>query len=400
MNRDDTPLLIVGGGIGGLTLALACARLHLNVHILEANEVFSESGAGIQLGPNATRILADLNALVRVREQAVEPDAIVARSGKSGRTLARLPLGERMHRRFGAPYLVVHRADLQSALLAEARECSGIEITTGFRATDIDQSEERVRVTASSGATATGSAIVAADGLWSRLRSWIAPDWALGPSSTTAARTLVTRDDAPLVMRDNVVGTWFSPKGHLVHYPVRNGQTIAIVVIARRGVVAPGWGHPIDASDVDADMARIAPAIPTDWVRGCAWRQWPLFDAPALSKWTSGRVALLGDAAHPILPFLAQGGAMAIEDAAALSREFASPDRDVASAFVAYAEARRTRTRNVQAASRRNGRIYHLTGAAALARDATMRLTPGSALISTYDWLYGWTISKRARSSN
>lgn len=388
--RMPGPLLIAGAGIGGLTLAIACARLGITTRLLEAREAVSEAGAGIQLGPNASRILLELGVPVMSIGRAARPERIMARSGASGRVLGNLPLGDRINERLGSPYLVLHRADLQAALLARAQEFSGIEILMGWQVSGVEPATSSIVAVSGAGAKVEGTALIGADGIWSRIRQVIAPGAVSTSIGKTAARALVKAGVAPRPMQANVIGTWFSPLGHVVHYPVRSGEEIAVVVIRNRALSGPGWGHEADSREVAADLLQIAPALGANWAASLNWRQWSLMEANPLGRWSHGRVALLGDAAHPILPFLAQGGAMAIEDAAVLAAALADYRGKPAEAFGKFERQRFERIRRVQLQSRRNGQIYQMSGAAAAMRDLAMQIVPGQRLIDGYDWLYGW----------
>ncbi len=390
---DPSDIAIAGAGIGGLTTALALSQRGVGSCVLEARAELSEAGAGIQLGPNATRILLDLGVLQAVVDTASEPEAIIARDGATGEVLSRLPLGSSMRERFGVPYLVCHRADLQNALSVAAMARPDVTFEMDSRVTDVTSNASGgVTLQLAQGRTLQARGVIAADGIWSALRRTVAPGWSFGESKRTAARTLVPREIAPAPMAENAVGTWLSPHGHVVHYPVRNGNEIAIVVITRRGELTPGWGHDIAAELVRTDIARIARALDASFASGLNWRQWSLYDPEPLGLIHDGPTCLVGDAAHPILPFLAQGGAMAIEDAAVLAHEVARHPADLARAFAAYAEKRQPRTRRLQAASRQNGQIFHLSGPMALARNLAMRVIPPERLMARYDWLYGWRL--------
>lgn len=397
----NTPILIIGGGIGGLTLALAAVRHGLPAPvILEARPEPSTDGAGIQIGPNAARVLAQLGLVNAFRQAACWPDAIVVRKGETGRELQRLPLGDRVAQRFGAPYLVVHRADLH-AVLTDAAAAAGVPIRYGMRIDDVHQTNGAVVVTAASGEAFEGAVVVGADGLWSRMRKFIAPfgHRALEYAGKSAARTLLPVDQAPDVMRQNAIGTWLSSHGHVVHYPIRGGHEIAVVIVVQGPEPKVGWGNRVDVGGIDDAFFRIAPALDHRWVPSQQWRCWALYDPEPLRQWSKGRLTLLGDAAHPVLPFLAQGGAMAIEDAWVLASHLAGPNGGTPSeALAAYEAERIPRTAQVQAASRRNGHVFHMSWPGTAVRDATMKAVGGARLIDRYNWLYGWTPVNSAKT--
>jgi salicylate hydroxylase len=390
MPAADGPILIAGGGIGGLATALALARYGIASRILERNREFTEAGAGIQLGPNGVRVLQRLDVAPHLEPLAGKPDAIRVHDGPSGARLADLPLGQWIVARHGTPYWVAHRADLQAALLRAVAGQPLIEVVTGFEIEQADADARHVEARASSGARAEGVALVAADGLWSSVRRLLFSAPPLPFSGKTATRTVIERAGAPDPFRANVTGAWLSPDAHVVHYPVRGGADIAVVVIAEEDWPGVGWGAPADREALLRRTAGFAAPLQDLLALGQEWRKWSLYDPGPWPVWTKGRVALLGDAAHPVLPFLAQGGVLALEDAITLAACVAARPCDPAAAFKDYEHARRPRAARVQGASRDNGRIYHLAGSLAQARNFALRVLPPSALMARYDWLYGW----------
>jgi salicylate hydroxylase len=384
------PLVIAGGGIGGLTLGLALAKRGIASTILERAEAFSEAGAGIQLGPNAVRLLQNLGAAVPLSPMVACPQDITVFDGASGEPLARLPLGEWIAQRHGAPYWVAHRADLQAALLAVARASSLIEIVTAFKVVGFDETPKGINVVGEDGRTVHGALLVGADGLWSAVRQRLWPSRGLTFAGKTAARTLLPARSVPRPFSDPLVGVWLAPRCHVVHYPVRCGEEVAVVVIGNEHWMGRGWSTTADRQSILSKLVAFAPALRCALASASEWRKWAVYDPSPLGRWSRGLATLLGDAAHPILPFLAQGGAMAIEDAEALAASVATHPSDAASALSQYERARRHRVRRVQSASRQSGRIYHLAGPLAAARNFVLRTLPGGRIMSRYDWLYGW----------
>ena len=387
-NKGTT--LICGGGIGGLTLALALAKWGRRSRILEARPEFSTVGAGIQLGPNATRLLDNLDVSAHLAATAVSPRSIHVRDAQSGRALADLPLGAWISGRHGAPYWVVHRAELQAALLATAQASPLIEICTDFRVEGIEEFSDKIVVTSASGATTEGLFLVGADGVWSRTRAHVFPDFELRYAGTTAARTIIPMADVPEDHRDIRTGVWLAPSAHIVNYPIRGGDALAVVVISAESEPESGWGVPWPSESVMARVSNFDGALQDLLRRGEGWQRWALFNPKPLRRWSRGRVVLLGDAAHPILPFLAQGGAMAIEDAVVLAWEVARGYGNHGHVFEAYEAQRCNRVAHIQKASRENGTAYHLTGLSASARNMALRSTPAHLLMQRYDWIYGW----------
>ena len=382
------PVLIAGGGIGGLTAALALAREGVPTRILEQREAFSEAGAGIQLGPNATRILMRLGLGGRLEPVVFRPERIVIRQGASARVLATVSLGTAIEVLHGAPYWALHRAELQEALLGAVRAEPLIAVSTGWRVMAAESDGCGVTAIGAGGERLEGRALIGADGLWSALRGHVAPGSVLRPSGRSAWRAIVERSAVSEELRSDDVGLWLGPRAHLVHYPVAAGAKLAIIAVIEDASLLQGWDT---AARPDVLISRFSAwhTLARDLLASVRdWRTWTLHEAQTLPAWVKGRLALLGDAAHPVLPFLAQGGALAIEDAAVLARVLANAGDGVPEALQRFQAERLGRAARVQAASRRNGIIYHLRGPAAAARDAVLRLIPGQRLLAGFDWLY------------
>jgi salicylate hydroxylase len=391
---ETAPILIAGGGIGGLALALALARRGVASTVLERQETPTEAGAGIQLGPNAVRILQGLGVADALQALAGMPEAVEVHAGASGRRLARLPLGRWIAARHGAPYWVAHRADLHRVLSAAVRSEPPIDIRNGCEVAAATQTAELVIVTDKAGRRLFAPMLVGADGLWSAVRQALAPGCAPRPAGATATRTVIPAAQAgPLATP--VVGLWLSPEAHVVHYPVRGGTEIALVIIAREAATRPGrgWDAEVDAARVQRRLAPFHESLVRVLMPGAGrawpWREWTLHTLPPLPAWASGRIALLGDAAHPMLPYLAQGGALALEDAVVLAQCIRTA-ADPVTALARFEALRVRRARRVQAASLRQGRVYHLPPPLAWVRDAVLSLAPAAWLMGGYDWLYAW----------
>jgi salicylate hydroxylase len=390
---SEAPILIAGGGIGGLALALALARRGRRSTVLERQETSSAAGAGIQLGPNAVRALQSLGVAGALQRWVGTPEAIEVHAGASGRRLARLPLGSWIAARHGAPYWVAHRRDLHGVLAAAAGTDPLIEIRTGFEAASVAQTPAEVVVTGKASDRLSASLLVGADGLWSAVRPSVIPDCMPRPAGATATRTVIRSAHAgPLA--EPAVGLWLSAEAHVVHYPVRGGSEIAVVVIAREPGARAGRGWDSHA-DAERLQRRLAPfhaslrEVLTPPTAAWPWREWTLHTLAPLPTWVGGRIVLLGDAAHPMLPYLAQGGAVALEDAVTLAHCLATAADPVA-ALGRFETLRAARARRVQAASLRQGRIYHLVPPLSWVRDTALALTPGPWLMAGYDWLYAW----------
>ncbi len=405
-------LIVAGGGIGGLAAALAAHRAGWQARVLEQSATLSEVGAGLQLGPNATRRLAGWGLLEAARAVGCEPPRLVARRATDGREIAALPLGAQAQARYGAPYLTMHRADLHGLLL-QALRGTEVSLEAGVRVDGLTGDEEGdnrgdssgdgvgLRLAGAEGAAgAAGDALVGADGLWSAVREALLADGPPRPSDHVAYRGLIPLPgvDGPWARE---VTAWLGPRLHAVSYPVRGGRALNIVCVVQQPVQEAeislrGW-------DVSQTAQRLAAA--TVAIRGTAgplrelldavptWGLWVLHDRPPVAgpqQMARGRVALLGDAAHPMRPYLAQGAAMALEDADELGRCLrAVNDRivDVPQALRRYALARWERAARVQRRSLRNAAIFHAQGPTRIARDLALR-SLGPRLMDL-PWLYG-----------
>lgn len=386
----DNAVLIAGGGIGGLATALALAKRNIPSCVLERRSAFSEEGAGIQLGPNGTRILKDIGAFDILQSSAAAPDALQVRDAVTGRALTRLPLGPWLAERHGSPYWSAHRQDLHAALLSAARAQPLIQLVTGAAIESATHSASGATVSLAGGDVLDGQAVIGADGLWSSLRASVFHEASPHPSGKSAYRTVVPAASLPDGLTVNDVHIWLTEGAHVVHYPVRAGTEHAFVIILEEPHTAVGWSSPVEAAFVRARAQRLAPSLRTLLEAGRSWRMWSLHELSMPRSWVQGRIALLGDAAHPVLPFLAQGAVLALEDASVLADELAHADGSPASALERYQDRRRARALRVQAASQRNGRVYHLSGFLAAARDQVLATTPPALLMRQYDWLYGW----------
>lgn len=382
-------VLIAGCGIGGLAAALAVADAGAKVRIFEKRQDPSEEGAGIQIGPNGTRILQQLGVADALQDKIAVPETLQVFDGRSGSKLNALPLGNWLAERHQAPYWVLHRIDLHKALRDKAESHPSISLVLGVEITDAKTTGEGIEIFSHGTAVGTGDLLVAADGLRSKLREKHFDAAPLKYTGKSAARTVIARSDVPDGISADDVGIWLAPEGHVVHYPVRQGNELAIIVIRNSNTPDEGWATAIEPQWVAEAVADFASPVRHLIASSSNWRKWALFGTPAFRTWRHGRIVLLGDAAHPILPFFAQGAVLALEDAHVLAGQLKS-NSNVEDALEAYSNARLPRATAVQNASRRNGEIYHLSGPMRLARNMTLRLAPPAQLMTRYDWLYGW----------
>jgi salicylate hydroxylase len=388
-------VIVAGAGIGGLTAALTLARNGFRALVLEQAERLEETGAGIQLSPNATRILAGLGLADRLRPHVVAPTAIRVLGARSAREIVRIPLGDHAAARYGAPYWVVHRGDLQAALADAAAQELNIVIRLGMRLEDFATHPHGVTVSARGASglwTEHGQALIGADGVWSVSRERIALKDRPRFAGRTAWRALLPAAQLAPEFREPLVHLWLGRNAHLVHYPVKGGRLINLVMITADDWSGPGWSEPASRVNLFQRVSdtRWAPQADSLLRAPDAWLKWALYQSDPLASFSHGAAALIGDAAHAMLPFLAQGAAMAIEDAAVAAQCLARMPDDPADALEIYSAIRRSRTRKVQRLAARNGKRYHLGGAAAMLRNTAMRLIGGKRLLHRYDWLYDW----------
>jgi len=386
-----TRALIAGAGIAGLTSALALAKVGVETVVFERAPVREEFGAGLQLSPNATRVLAKLGVLEAVAARATAPRLVRVLRGRDDKPLSQLDLSG-AEGRWGAPYLTIHRADLVDVLAQACAACPQIDIRPGHELVGYGADPNRVRVALKRGLVSLseeGDLLIGADGLRSKTREKLLPDPADAPVFTGRVAFRATMPAAS--PQDAVVTLRMGRRAHLVQYALRGGSVVNLVAVIEAGWRGAPPSHPWDG---EADRPALDAAF-SDWSRAAralisapqSWRAWPLYVRPSLESFASGRVALAGDAAHPMVPFLAQGAAQAIEDADALAQALArgaAPD-----ALAAYSLARVARATRVQQEALSQARVYHMSGPLALARDLTMRALGQEGLMRRYDWLYG-----------
>lgn len=370
-------VVIAGAGIGGLTLALALQRRGVRPLILERAPRLEAAGAGVQLGPNATRLLIDLGLEAALRAVSCTPQAAQVHGGRSGRVLLRIGLGAAAQARWGAPYLQLHRADLQALLLDAVRREGAAELRLGAALGAVQAGAAVLE----GGERIEADVVVGADGVRSPVRASLGGPDPLRLLDETAWRALIPIPRLPAVTR-----VWAFPRRHFVAYPVRSGAQLNLVAVTPGRLAGGSWNEPGDPAALRAAFSGA-----NDYVRGklgavSETTRWALADLAPLARWTDGTAVLMGDAAHAMAPYLAQGAAMAIEDAEALARHLVGPG-PVADRLTAYEAERKPRTTRVQTASRRNGLLFHLPPPLSAAAFAAARVVGGGAAL---DWLYGY----------
>lgn len=379
---------IAGAGIGGLTAALCLARSGFAVTVLERAPALEEVGAGIQLSPNASRILIDLGLAGALAPVVVAPAGMDVHSGASGAVLAAATLGTDVEGRWGTPWWVVHRADLLAVLAEAAARDPAVTVETGRAVEAVTRAAGGFDLTLEGGERRPVAALVGADGIRSAVRRGLGDASPPTFRQRSAFRATLAMAAVPAALRGDRLGLWLGPDAHLVHYPLRGGALCNVVVIVRDDAPIEGWRAPGDPAVVAGRISRWVEAPRRLVAAAEGWQRWSLADRPTWFGPGEGPATLIGDAAHAMLPFVAQGGAMAIEDAAVLARCCTAAPDDLAAAFRAYETARGPRVARIQSLARRNGAVYHLKGPAAFARDAAIRLLGGRGLLAQQDWIY------------
>ncbi len=388
-NGGSAPILISGGGIGGLATAYALARQGFAVRVLEQSPEFREVGAGIQLGPNIFRVLEKIGLKDEILADAHRPPAQEMRDALTGKLITRVPLDDEFTARFGQPYAVTHRADIHATFLKACQSSNLISLETSRRVDGYEDHGDRVTVTLESGERAEGAALIGCDGMWSSIRERIVGDGKPRVSGHIAYRGVLRREDVPKDLWRPDVVLWAGPRTHFVHYPLRRGELYNLVAVFHSDRYEEGWNAE-GAKDVMWQHFKMqVPQVTRMLERIETWRMWVLCDREPVKDWTKGRVTLLGDAAHPMLQYLAQGACMATEDAVILAEKAAAAPNDLPAAFKAYEQERYLRTARTQIMARVYGDFYHARGVTAELRDLALA---GRTPQQSYDgiaWLYG-----------
>jgi salicylate hydroxylase len=387
----EIPILIIGGGIGGMAAGLALAQSGIPVHVVEQAAEFSEIGAGLQLAPNALRILEELGVRPAVEALAVQPRNLVFMHADTGRHLTTVEFGAAFRARYGQPYAVMHRGDLLDVLLAACRAHEAVTLENNKRVTDIQDRGAFAEVSFADGTSYRCGAVVGADGLWSRTRALLADDKPRADTYVAYRGAIpVSEIASPIEADDEII--WIGPHKHLVQYPIRRGELYNQVAVFRSAKYSPEaeltdtWGGP---DELDEAFAGAHEQVRSSIGLINRDRRWVMYDRPSLTNWTRGRITLLGDAAHPMVQYLAQGACQAIEDAGCLARSMAKSGGDMADAFAAYQAERIPRTALVQQVARGWGEVWHDdAGVISALRDRVFTRRAADDY-TDFDWLYG-----------
>jgi 3-hydroxybenzoate 6-monooxygenase len=384
-------ILIAGGGIGGLAAALALAQKGFDCEVLEQSSTFAEIGAGIQIGPNAFQIFRRLGIEDAINDVAFFPEFLVMRDSTTGAELTRIAVGSPAFRaRYRYPYGVIYRVDLHRVLLEACRRSPRITLRAQQKLLRFRDDEKHVTVVSNDGEEHVGAALIGADGLWSKVRAELLDDGPPRVSGHIAYRAVLPISEVPAEWRPPSVVLWGGPKHHFVHYPLHRGDILNLVAVFHSNRYEEGWDTYGDPGELQQFFANAHPQVKALLGKIDAWRMWVLCDREPVANWSRGRVTLLGDAAHPMLQYLAQGAAMAMEDAYVLADEAAVAEGDFETAFVRYQQKRYKRTGRVQLTARFFGEIYHAGGATAEVRNELFFSqapsgTPGESMAWLYD---------------
>ena len=380
--------VIAGGGIGGLAAAFVLAREGHRVTVLEQGAQFGEIGAGIQLGPNIFRMFDHLGLTQAINEVAFFPPGMGMNDVRTGEEVVHVALGDAVKAVYGYPYGLIYRADLHKVFLDACRHYDNVTLLTASKVDSFEQDTNGVTVTLAGGESVRGDALIGADGLWSRIREGIVGDGKPRVSGHIAYRAVLKREEVPAHLWNDEVVLWGGEKTHLVHYPLRRGELFNLVAVFHSNKYDEGWNTFGDTAELNERFADAVPQVRELLGKIETWKMWVLCDREPVKDWSRGRVTLLGDAAHPMLQYLAQGAGQAIEDAVVLGEAVKAAGGDIGQAFVKYPRARYLRTGRVQLTARFYGDIYHASGVTRELRNQMFQGGKESAGFAGLKWMY------------
>ncbi|MEJ8840348.1 3-hydroxybenzoate 6-monooxygenase [Ramlibacter sp. AN1133] len=386
--REVLSFVVAGGGIGGLAAACVLGRQGHQVTVLEQSAAFGEIGAGIQLGPNIFRMFELLGLTQAINEVAFFPPGLGMNDVRTGEKVVRVPLGDAAIAAYGYPYGVIYRVDIHNVFLEACRKLSNVTLRTACKVEGYAQDAQGVTVRLAGGETLRADALIGADGLWSRVREAVVGDGKPRVSGHIAYRAVLKREEVPAHLWSDDVLLWGGEKTHLVHYPLRRGELFNLVAVFHSNKYDEGWNTFGDTAELNERFAQAVPQVRELLGKIETWKMWVLCDREPVKNWTDGRVTLLGDAAHPMLQYLAQGAGQAIEDAVVLGEALKHTRNDVSAAFQKYQQARYLRTGRVQLTARFYGDIYHACGVARELRNRMFQGGQESAGFAGLQWMY------------
>lgn len=390
MENSEAPIAIVGGGIGGLATARALALTGRPSIVIEQAREFAEIGAGIQMGPNGFRMLDHLGLRDLIDDVAVFPDDLIVMDGVSAQEITRIPVSGGFRERFGQPYALVHRADLHRALLHKCVDDPLIELRSGSTVESYSADEKGVTLHVADAPVLAAKAIIGADGLWSKIRDAIVGDGSPRVSGHIAYRAVLPIEEVDERYRQNAMILWAGPRNHLVQYPLRGGKLFNLVAVFHSDKYVEGWDRQGDPEELHRRFSGNCETVRSLLAKVETWRMWVLCDRQPVARWSVGRAALVGDAAHPMLQYLAQGAGMALEDAVVLAQRLSAHDGDIPLAFADYTQSRYLRTARCQIMARVYGGFYHAEGPSRELATGFLQARSVKDSFESLAWLYDY----------
>jgi 3-hydroxybenzoate 6-monooxygenase len=386
------PILVIGGGIGGMAAALGLSQLGHTVELFEQAPEVGEIGAGIQLGPNAFAAMDALGVGPNARKRAVYTDDLIMMDAVDETEVARIPVREAFRERFGNPYAVIHRADIHLSIHEGVQAAPNVRVHTSAKIEKVEIDANGARVTDAQGRTYEGAAVVGADGVRSVVRQKVVGD-THRVSGHVVYRAVVPRDEMPADLRWNAAAIWVGPNCHLVHYPLRGGEQYNLVVTFHSREQEEWSIREGSREEVLSYFTGIGPGPRRLLDLPSSWRRWATADRDPVEKWGEGLATILGDAAHPMMQYLAQGACMALEDAVTLREALKATGGDIEKGFRLYESKRVVRTARVVLSVREMGRLYHAAGIERLVRNSLWKGRPAERFYDAMDWLYSWKVA-------